>query len=90
MLDVCGVQVKPVTTTMLTTVVVLVVEHENQLTEVDGDHRAPQDRGPRSRRGPRRRLQSEIFVVDLLPGASAPGTFVPMGKLVHTAVLSGT
>ena len=90
MLDVRGVQVKPVTTTMPITVVVLVVEHENQLTEVHGDLRAPQDRGPCSRCSPRRRLPSATAVVNFLPVASAPGAFVPMSKLVHTAVLSCT
>ena len=86
-----GDLVNPLTQTSTTnTVVVLVVEHENQLTEVHGDLRALQDRGRCSRCSPRRRLPSAIAVVNFLPVASAPGAFVPMSKLVHTAVLSGT
>ena len=90
MLHVCGVHVKPVTTSTPITAVVVVVEHEIWLTEVDGDHRAPQDRGPSSRRGSRRRLQSGISVVNLLPVASARGASVGMSSLVHTTVLSST
>ena len=90
MLDVRGVQVKPVTTTMPITVVVIVVENENWLTEVHGDHRAPRDRGPCSRRGPRRRLPSGTAVVSFLPVVSTPGASAPMSNLVHTAVLSST
>ena len=90
MLHVGGFHVEPVTTSMPTTAVVAVVEHENQLTEVHGDLRAPQDRGPCSRCSPRRRLPSATAVVNFLPVALAPGAFVPMSKLVHTAVLSGT
>ena len=90
MLDVCGVRVKTVTTITPTTVVVLVVEHEIWLTEVDSDHRAPQDRGPSSRRGSRRRLQSGISVVNLLPVASARGASVGMRNSAHTTVLSTT
>ena len=90
MLHARGDLVSPLQTSTTNTVVVLVVEHENQLTEVHGDLRAPQDRGPCSRCSPRRRLPSATAVVNFLPVASAPGAFVPMSKLVHTAVLSGT
>ena len=90
MLHSCGVQVKAVTTSMPTTAVVIVVENENWLTEVDGDHRAPRDRGPCSRRGPRRRLPSGTAVVSFLPVASTPGASAPMSNLVYTAVLSST
>ena len=88
MLDVRGVQVKPVTTTMPITVVVIVVENGNWLTEVDGDHRAPRDRGPCSRRGPRRRLSSGTAVVSFLPVAFVPGMSLPISNLVHTTALS--
>ena len=86
----CGVQVKPVTTSMPTTAVVIVVEHENWITEVHGDHRAPRDRGPCSRRGPRRRLSSGTAVVSFLPVAFVPGMSLPISNLVQTAVLSST
>ena len=88
MLDVRGVQVKPVTTTMPITVVVIVVENENWLTEVGGDHRAPRDRGPCSRRGPRRRLPSGTAVVSFVPVVSTRGASVGMSNLVHTTALS--
>ena len=65
-----------------------VVERDIWLKEVHGDPGAPQDRGPCSRRGPRRRLQSGIFVVDLLPVVSARGASVGMSNLVHTTALS--
>ena len=90
MLKSCGVQVKPATTITPTTVVVLVVEHEIWLTEVDGDDRAPRDRGPCSRRGPRRRLLSGTAVVSFLPVVSTPGASAAMSNLVHTTVLSST
>ena len=90
MLHSCGVQVKPVTTSMPTTAVVIVVENENWLTEVHGDHRAPRDRGPCSRRGPRRRLPSGTAVVSSLPVVSTRGASVGMSNLVHTTVLSST
>ena len=60
---VCGVQEKPVTTSTPTTAVVVVVAHEIWLTEVHGDHGAPQDRGPSSRPGPRWRLPSATAVI---------------------------
>ena len=88
MLHSSGVQVKPVTTSMPTTAVVIVVENENWLTEVDGDHRAPRDRGPCSRRGPRRRLPSGTAVVSSLPVVSTRGASVGMRNLVHTTALS--
>ena len=90
MLHSCGVQVKAVTTSMSTTAVVIVVENENWLTEVHGDHRAPRDRGPCSRHGPRRRLPSGTAVASSLPVVSTPGASAPMSNLVHTAVLSST
>ena len=90
MLHVCGVQANSVTTITPTTAVVVVVEHEIWLTEVHGDHGAPHDRGPSSRRGPRRRLQSGISAVNLLSVASARGASVGMRNLVHTTVLSST
>ena len=90
MLHARGDLVSPLQTSTTNTVVVLVVEHENQLTEVHGDLRAPRDRGPCSRCGSRRHLPSGMAVGNFLPVTSAPRAFVPMGKLVHTAVLSGT
>ena len=90
MLHARGDLVKALPTSAITTVVVLVVEHENQLTEVHGDLRAPRDRGPCSRCSSRRRLPSGMAVGNFLPRVSAPGAFVPMSKLVHTAVLRGT
>ena len=90
MLHVGGFHVEPVTTSMPTTAVVAVVEHENQLTEVHVDHGAPQDLGQCSRRSPRRRLQSEIAVVNSLPMTEACGASVGMRNLVQTTVLSST
>ena len=90
MLHARGDLVNPLQASTTNTVVVLVVEHEIWLTEVDGDDRAPQDRGPSSRRGSRRRLQSGISVVNLLPVTSARGASVGMSNLVHTTVLSST
>ena len=71
-------------------VVVLVVEHENQLTEVHGNLRAPQDRGRCSRCSPRRRLPSATAVVSSITVVSMTGASVQMRNLVHTAVLSST
>ena len=90
MLHVCGVQANFVTTSTPTTAVVVVVEHEIWLTEVHGDHGAPHDRGPSSRRGPRRRLPSATAVVSFIAVVSTPGASVPMSNLVHTTVLSST
>ena len=90
MLHVCGVQANSVTTITPTTAVVVVVEHEIWLTEVHGDHGAPHDRGPISRRGPRRRLSSATAVVSSVEVVSMTGASVKMRKLVHTAVLSST
>ena len=90
MLDVCGVQANYITTSTPTTAVVVVVEHEIWLTEVHGDHGAPHDRGPISRRGPRRRLSSATAVVSSVEVVSMTGASVKMRKLVHTAVLSST
>ena len=78
----------PLQTSTTSTVVVLVVEHENQLTEVHGDLRAPQDRGPCSRCSPRRRLPSGTAVVSSLPVVSTRGASVGMSNLVHTTALS--
>ena len=88
MLHVCGVQANSVTTITPTTAVVVVVEHEIWLTEVHGDHGAPHDRGPSSRRGPRRRLPSATAVVSSITVVSMTGASVKTRNLVHTAVLS--
>ena len=90
MLHVCGVKVNSVTTSTPTKAVVVVVEHEIWLTEVHGDHGAPHDRGPISRRGPRRRLSSATAVVSSVEVVSMTGASVKMRNLVHTAVLSST
>ena len=90
MLHVCGIQANSFTTITPTTAVAIVVEHEIWLTEVHGDHGAPHDRGPSSRRGPRRRLPSATAVVSSVEVVSMTGASVQMRKLVHTAVLSST
>ena len=90
MLHARGDLVKALPTSAITTVVVLVVEHQIWPMEVHGDLRAPRDRGPCSRCGSRRHLPSGMAVGNFLPVASALGAFVPRSKLVHTAVLSGT
>ena len=90
MLHVCGVKVNSVTTSTPTKAVVVVVEHEIWPTEVHGDHGAPHDRGPSSRRGPRRRLPSATAVVSSITVVSMTGASVQMRNLVHTAVLSST
>ena len=90
MLHARGDLVKPLQTSTTNTVVVLVVEHENQLTEVHGDLRAPRDRGPCSRCSSRRRLPSGTAVVSFLPVVSTPGASAPMSNLVQTAVLRST